>query len=67
MIYLLPLGFILYWLVRFAIWLIKKTVKLAWWLVCKTLVLLGRVLRWAFTSLWRFIRSRRAIVESSGA
>lgn len=65
-IYLIPVCFLLYWVVRLAFFLIKNTVKLAWWLVCKVLVLLGRAMRWAFVSLWHLIRSRRTVTESSG-
>jgi len=66
-IYLFPLGIVLGLLIRFAIWTVKKAVRLAVWFVHSILVLLVKALRRTFVCLVGGVRSRQTAAEQDGA
>ena len=53
LIYLLPLIAIVVLLMKLVIWLVRNVFRLAFWLVCKFLTFLGKVLLFVFGLLMR--------------
>jgi len=60
---LLPIGIVLGLLIRFAVWTVKKAVRLAAWLVRSCLVLLVKALCRAFACLVGSVCSRQTAAE----
>ena len=58
LLYLLPVAFVAYWLIRLAVWLVKAVLRLAVWIVRKVLVLVGKGLYGLMASLMAGTRSR---------
>lgn len=58
LLYLLPVVFAAYWLVRLAVWLVKAVLRLAAWILRKVLVLVWKGLYGLMASLMAGARSR---------